>query len=933
MRNLNTVLFNAELVIQEQSDTKVFAFSTAQNIVRVIAPYGDDYSVFGIFQANNPNEDVAQPSQQLQMIKVGTETVNGETYNVYEREVPAMVAASPRATRIDFVANFYAKTDAELGGVTYRFIGVHYAVENGTIDSQLKTIFTLAETNDYVRVIDNGVSTDYTFDGTNWVDTEDLFAVQVQENRSQLVTWALERGKVGAIPTHKPENTESIISAINLKLDKTEAFDSFFTKQQADARFVEVAGDTMSGNLNMDGNDVLNIEELTGQAALQNTIYTLKGGLEDTDAIKFTMLNELFSLVTDGLQITDLGGASTWQEAFGAALQDKFDLYLKIAEEITDLGDLLDVTINGLADRNGLYYNATSGKWENRLLQVADVPVLPQEKVTDLVTTLNTIQSKIDILEGAYVLRGTINESTQDIENNTALLTSRIDELLERQPQLGDVLKDNEGGEWYFDGGAWRFMGQAYIDLDNYFTKTETNSLLDGKSDVGHTHVEADITNLDKYTQAQVDGFLDGKINVNGDNSNVLDFKFQNQDTDDPLAVGELRLNNNLPEWQISANTLHLLGRQQIERAINRTGAQLAVGTPLFISGVFTPGGGPGTDRIEVDLATRSNANGVFAVASCPSPDNQEGCVILRGTVKGWNTSGFAAGDKLYLTDTAGQYSTTPIGDGGEEYFVGTVVRAAVGGIVLINPTRIADGLFVPNTKLGGSAEGNIPLLDSEGLIAPQFLGERYSDVYVGYGVFDLTDPAVPVLQDLFPPDQWDLGEDEPISEAVAYEQKANTIYITKNVTVNNSYRYSELTSEFVAIQPTPVALGTTAGTAYEGSAGQENRDRIVAIENDYATDTALQAHIVDDTNPHAVTKTQVGLGNVQDFGIADQAEAEAGTADNKYMTPLRTAQAIAELASLGNFLNIDNQDEQRVDKLTLAIIDGKLAYNIEEGE
>ena len=894
MRNLNTVLFNAELVIQEQSDTKVFAFSTAQNIVRVIAPYGDDYSVFGIFQANNPNEDVAQPSQQLQMIKVGTETVNGETFNVYEREVPAMVAASPRATRIDFVANFYAKTDVEQGGVTYRFVGVLYAVSAVTVNTQLKIRFPLAEEFDYVRVIDNGVSSDYFFDGTDWVDTEDLFAVQVQENRSQLVTWALERGKVGAIPTHKPENTESIISAINLKLDKTEAFHSFYTKQQADERFVEVTGDTMLDDLDMDGNDILNIKELTGQAALNNTIYTLKGGAEDTDAIKFTMLNELFSLVTDGLQITDLGGASTWQEAFGAALQEKFDLYLKIAEEITDLGDLLDVTINGLANRHGIYYNATSGKWENRLLQVADIPVLPQEKVTDLVTTLNTIQSKLDILEGAYVLRGTINESTLAIDANTALLTSRIDELLEREPQLGDVLKDNQGGEWYFDGDAWRFMGQAFIDLDNYYTKTETDNLLDNKSDVGHTHVEADITDLDKYTQTQVDNFLDGKININGDNSNVLDFKFQNQDTENALAVGELRLNNNLPEWQISANTLHFVGRQLIERAINRTGSQLATGTPLFISGVFTPGqGGPGTDRIEVELATRTNANGVFAVASCPAPDDQEGCIITRGTVKGWNTSGFAAGDKLYLTDTAGQYSTTPVGDGGEEFFVGTVIRAANDGIVFINPTRIADGLFVPNTKLGGTAEGNIPLLDSEGLIAPQFLGERYSDVYVGYGVFDLTDPQTPILQDLFPPDQWDLGEDEPISEAVAYEQKANTIYITKNIAANNAYRYSELTSEFVQIQPAPLQLGTVAGTAYEGSEGQENRDRIVAIENDYATDTALQAHIDDAINPHAVTKTQVGLSNVQDFGVASQAEAEAGTVNDKYMTPLRTAQAI----------------------------------------
>jgi hypothetical protein len=45
------------------------------------------------------------------------------------------------------------------------------------------------------------------------------------------------------------------------------------------------------------------------------------------------------------------------------------------------------------------------------------------------------------------------------------------------------------------------------------------------------------------------------------------------------------------------------------------------------------------------------------------------------------------------------------------------------------------------------------------------------------------------------------------------------------------------------------------------------------------------------------INKSDVQLGNVQNYSIADQAEAEAGSVNNKYMTPLRTAQAIVELA------------------------------------
>lgn len=45
------------------------------------------------------------------------------------------------------------------------------------------------------------------------------------------------------------------------------------------------------------------------------------------------------------------------------------------------------------------------------------------------------------------------------------------------------------------------------------------------------------------------------------------------------------------------------------------------------------------------------------------------------------------------------------------------------------------------------------------------------------------------------------------------------------------------------------------------------------------------------------LAKSDVGLGSVLDYGIATQAEAEAGTSDVKYMTPQRTAQAIQKLA------------------------------------
>jgi hypothetical protein len=57
-----------------------------------------------------------------------------------------------------------------------------------------------------------------------------------------------------------------------------------------------------------------------------------------------------------------------------------------------------------------------------------------------------------------------------------------------------------------------------------------------------------------------------------------------------------------------------------------------------------------------------------------------------------------------------------------------------------------------------------------------------------------------------------------------------------------------------------------------------------------------MEDHMGDVSNPHATTKEQVGLGSVQNYGIATKAQAEAGTANDVYMTPLRVKEAIALL-------------------------------------
>ena len=65
-------------------------------------------------------------------------------------------------------------------------------------------------------------------------------------------------------------------------------------------------------------------------------------------------------------------------------------------------------------------------------------------------------------------------------------------------------------------------------------------------------------------------------------------------------------------------------------------------------------------------------------------------------------------------------------------------------------------------------------------------------------------------------------------------------------------------------------------------------------IDTDIASvNKALANHMQSANNPHSVTKTQIGLGSVENYGIATANEAKAGSINNKYMTPQRVKEAV----------------------------------------
>ncbi|UGO54030.1 putative virion structural protein [Serratia phage vB_SmaM_Haymo] len=70
-----------------------------------------------------------------------------------------------------------------------------------------------------------------------------------------------------------------------------------------------------------------------------------------------------------------------------------------------------------------------------------------------------------------------------------------------------------------------------------------------------------------------------------------------------------------------------------------------------------------------------------------------------------------------------------------------------------------------------------------------------------------------------------------------------------------------------------------------------------------------IDAHKADDSNPHNVTAAQVGLGLVNNWRAANQNEAAAGVADNLYMVPSTTTTLVQTLVPVLMRSHTDRQD------------------------
>lgn len=98
------------------------------------------------------------------------------------------------------------------------------------------------------------------------------------------------------------------------------------------------------------------------------------------------------------------------------------------------------------------------------------------------------------------------------------------------------------------------------------------------------------------------------------------------------------------------------IGREMLVRVYNTSGALLTDGDVVYISGTDT--NFPGV--VKADASTKATSEAILDIVTAPLAANTYGYVCVSGLVSGLNTSAYATGTILYLSETTGMLTDIP---------------------------------------------------------------------------------------------------------------------------------------------------------------------------------------------------------------------------------------------------------------------------------
>jgi hypothetical protein len=359
-----------------------------------------------------------------------------------------------------------------------------------------------------------------------------------------------------------------------------------------------------------------------------------------------------------------------------------------------------------------------------------------------------------------------------------------------------------------------------------------------------------------------------------------------------------------------------------VKQVRNVSGGTLAIGTAVRITGATgqnpnvvvanaTSGGVP-------DRGTEKNI--IFGITTQSINNNAVGEILIKGTLKNFNTTAFDVGDFLFLPATGTTYTTTPPAPPAYQICLGLVIKKAADGEVCVNvqePVHIND--------VTGLVMNRATLADRQAMIynGSIFVNRLLEAADIASGT--LAAARLPL------PTTTDIG-------AVKRNTGSAGQFVT-GIDASGNLEYS-----------TPTGGGDVTGAAssvnnniavFDGTTGKIIKDggetiasinsSIAAKENSITAGTTGQ-YFRGDKTFQTLDKTAVGLGNVDNtsdvnkpISSATQTALDAKeptiTAGNsgQYYRGDKTFQTLDKTAvGLSNVANVDQQNADNITSGTL---------------
>lgn len=140
-----------------------------------------------------------------------------------------------------------------------------------------------------------------------------------------------------------------------------------------------------------------------------------------------------------------------------------------------------------------------------------------------------------------------------------------------------------------------------------------------------------------------------------------------------PLAGDEVKVHTDIKQLVDRLESVLPSASYSQILALNNSGSSITAGDPVYITGYTT--------HTTVARATSSTTNPILGLAKSSIANGSTGIVVVSGVVEDINTSGYTAGDILFVGSGGGLTTTQPSTGAA----VGVVAHAAEHGSIIID--------------------------------------------------------------------------------------------------------------------------------------------------------------------------------------------------------------------------------------------------------